>query len=129
MKKLIVLLLLISSTASAQMELAEDYSFQQDKKMHVGVGIGISAGMFMFVNNKTNDVDLAFRAAWMSGSFAGMSKEWYDIIRGKEASLADLSYTVLGSLTTAFIMRGIVKIRNKKRAKRNKQLRIALNIN
>lgn len=128
MKKLIIILLLISTICKAQIELTEDYSFKQDKTLHVIAGIGISSSVFLLVNNKTNDVDLAFRAAWMSGSFAGMSKEIYDVVKGREISLADMGYTVIGALGTAFILRTVVKRRNKKKAKRNRQLKAALNI-
>ena len=123
MKIVIIIFLFISTLLDAQVELVEDYSFKKDKIYHTSLGAGISSGMFFWVNNKTNDVDLAFRAAWMSSAFAGLSKEIYDVVGGKEMSIADMSYTTLSGLGTAYIMKRITIRRNKKRAKRDKLLR------
>ncbi len=115
MKKVITILFLFAFIANAQIQLSEDYSFKQDKAYHVLAGTGISAGTFILVNHKTNDVDLAFRAAWMSSAFAALGKEMYDGVNGKQISLADMSYTIASGLLTAFTMRIITKHRHKKR--------------
>ncbi len=121
MKKLILLLFLIPFWANAQM--SESYAFKQDKAYHVLAGTGISAGTFILVNKKTNDIDLAFRAAWMSTAFAALGKEMYDGVNGKQISLADMSYTIGSGILTAYLMKGITKIRdNRKRKKLNKKL-------
>jgi hypothetical protein len=129
MKKLIVLLLLISTIANAQMRTAEDYSFKTDKQLHSGAGIVISTGMFLLVNSKTKDPNLAFNAAWMTAATAGLLKEGSDMMSGKEISTADFLYTSLSAVGTALILRQITIIRNKKRAKRNRILKLALSIN
>jgi len=79
-KKLITIILLIPICLNAQIEFADDYSFQTDKKIHVGTAIVISGSVFMAVNKKTNDVDLAFNASWMASGFAALIKEGKVII-------------------------------------------------
>ena len=129
MKKLTIILLLIPICLNAQMRLEEDYSFKTDKQYHASAGILISTGMFAFVNNKTNDVNLAFNAAWMSGTTAGLLKEGFDLMSGREISTADFGYTAIGALANALLLRQITKHRNKKKAKKDKILRLALTIN
>ncbi len=116
MKKLITILFLFAFTINAQIQLSEDYSFKQDKAYHVLAGTGISAGTFILVNRKTNDIDLAFRAAWMSSAFAALGKEIIDCSQGKELSLSDMSYTIGSGLLTACAFKIITKHRKKKRA-------------
>lgn len=115
MKKLITIFIFIPFWVNAQIELSESYAFKQDKVYHVLVGTGISAGTFILVNHKTNDIDLAFRAAWMSSAFAALGKEVCDGMNGKQISLADMSYTIGSGLLTAYAFKIIAKRRNKKR--------------
>ena len=117
MKKLIFILLLIPICLNAQIQLSEDFSFKQDKVYHVLAGSGISAGTFILVNHKTNDIDLAFRAAWMSSAFAALGKEIYDGMNGKEISFADMSYTIASGILTAYAFKIITKRKRKKRIK------------
>ena len=117
MEKLIILFL-IPFWTNAQIELSESYAFKQDKVYHILAGTGISAGTFILVNRKTNDIDLAFRAAWMSSAFAALGKEVYDCSQGKEISLADMSYTIGSGLLTAYAFKIITKRRQKKRMKK-----------
>jgi hypothetical protein len=117
-KRIITILLLTPFWANAQIELSESYAFKQDKVYHVLAGTGISVGTFIFVNNKTNDIDLAFRAAWMSSAFAALGKEIYDCSQGKEVSLADMSYTIASGLLTAYAFKIITKHRRKKKIKK-----------
>ncbi len=116
MKKLIIILLLIPFTLNAQM--SESYAFKQDKQLHTIVGIGSSALVFSLVNRKTNDIDLSFRAAWMSSAFLALGKEMYDCSQGREVSLSDMTYTIGSGLLTAYVFKCVKKHRRKKKLKR-----------
>ena len=101
MKKLIIILLLIPFSLTAQIELSESYAFKQDKAKHLIVGSGMSIMTYSLVYHKTKDEGLAFRAGWMSSAFAGLGKEVIDMTQGKEMSLADMSYTIAGGLISS----------------------------
>ena len=118
MKKLITIFFMFAFWANAQIQLSEDYSFKKDKAYHVLAGTGISSGTFILFHNKTNDIDLSFRAAWMSSAFASLGKEIYDCSQGKELSLSDMSYTIASGLLTAYAFKIITKRREKKRIKK-----------
>lgn len=123
MKKLITILIFIPFWANAQIELSESYAFKQDKAYHVLAGTGISAGTYLLVYHKTKDEGLAFRAAWMSSAFAAIGKEGFDMMNGKQISLADMSYTIAGGLITSGLMYVGTKI-IKKRKQRKKHVYI-----
>ena len=118
LKNLITILILIPFWANAQIQFSENFSFKKDKVYHVLAGSGISAGTFILVNRKTNDIDLAFRAAWMSSAFAALGKEIYDGLNGKEISFADMSYTIASGILTAYAFKVITKRRKRKKLKK-----------
>lgn len=121
MKKLIIIAFLFTLTVNAQIQLAEDYSFKRDKQYHAIAGTVISATMFTIVYNKTGDVCLANRAGWMSACTAGFLKEFADGVMGKEMMLGDMLYTTVFGIATSYTFKGIVRIRENKRAKKIKE--------
>lgn len=115
MKKLITILFLFTFSLNAQIQLSEDYSFKRDKQYHVLAGAAISGTVFTIVYSKTKDESLAMRAGWMSACTAGLIKEFTGAMAGKEISIADMVYTTLSGVAVAYIAKGIVKHRKKKK--------------
>jgi len=129
MKKLTVItsvLFLFAFSLQAQIELSEDYSFQTDKQYHVIAGGLISGTVFTVVCSKTKDESLAMRAGWMSACMAGLTKEMFDGIQGKEVSISDLLYTTLSGIAVGYLAKGIVKVKKKRQAKKNEQIYFSL---
>ena len=126
MEKLIIIIIifLFSFVLNAQtrtFQSNEDWSFKPDKAKHTFVGSGSSALVFIHVNRKTNDIDLAVRAAWMSSALLALGKEMYDGVNGKEVSLADMTYTIGSGVLTAYLMKSITRYRHKIRLKKLKK--------
>ena len=114
MKNLIIILFLIPFSLNAQIELSEDYSFKPDKQKHAFYGAVFSGTVFTIVYSKTKDESLAMRAGWMSACMAGLTKEMFDGMQGKEVSLSDLLYTTLSGVAVGYIAKVIVKVKNKR---------------
>ncbi len=117
---------MFSFALQAQIELSEDWSFKPDKGKHMVGGSVVSAATFSIVYHKTKDTNLAFRAGWMSSAFAAIGKEGFDFMEGKEVSLADMGYTIIGGVFSSSVMYFITKGIEKR--KQNKKIRNIENI-
>jgi hypothetical protein len=118
MSKLITILLFIPILANGQIQLAEDWSFKNDKKLHAISGVVISIPSYYGVYSITGDFKVSRNAAWMFPAFAALGKEFSDAMGGGEFSVSDISYTIGSAIITTIIMTSITKRRYKKRQKR-----------
>ena len=119
MKKLItIIVLLFTFTANAQIQLSESYAFNSNKKLHFGVASGMSAATFFtaksYAMNATHGrvesysyvekIKFSKRAAIIFPTIPIIAKEMFDLLDGREISLADIVYGELGLILMAHIL-------------------------
>lgn len=91
--KLIIILLLISSITMAQLP--------RDKQLHFAAGATIAVPVTVYEMVKHQNTPeksklIAFEWAMGAVTFAGVSKECYDLYRGGQFDMEDLTCTMIG---------------------------------
>lgn len=126
MKNLIItIFFMFAFLANAQIELAHDYTFKEDKKLHVKVAAGISASVYTIAYLKTKEARGSFRAACMFPLLPIIGKEFFDVMGGGEFSMSDIVYGEVSALFTSAAMYAITELTEeivkKRKAKKIKQ--------
>lgn len=107
MKKLILILFLVPIFLNAQIT--------RDKYYHAGAGFVISQGSFSFINYKTNDYKLAFRASLMLNTCAAFGKEMCDSFQKRDFSYQDFTFTLVSGFATSLVNRQLQKREHRKK--------------
>lgn len=114
-RSITILLLAFTLSLSAQVQLAEDWSFKKDKGLHTLVGGVGSAGVNLLVFKETRDIKLARRAGIHAIVYASIAWEMRGGIIGKPISFADVTYGVGSAILFSYLTSwGINKILDKR---------------